>query len=189
MTRSRQTADWGSRAGLAKIVPSSVAVGSGTGSADTFGTVTFTGASSVSLNNVFSATYQNYKIIGNLSGSTGNTGDFRLRVSDADNSTSNYVRQTINADSTTLTAATQTSTSWTQFFIYGTTNVSIFEAIITNPFATERTAYFSRSTQEGTSLKIQGGTHNVSSSFTGFTLLAQSGNTISGTVRIYGFNN
>jgi hypothetical protein len=33
MTRSRQTADWGSRAGLAKIVPSSVAVGSGTGSA------------------------------------------------------------------------------------------------------------------------------------------------------------
>jgi hypothetical protein len=63
MTRSRQTADWGSRAGLAKIVPSSVAVGSGTGSSDTTGKVTFSGASTVSLNGVFTSSYRNYKII------------------------------------------------------------------------------------------------------------------------------
>ena len=66
MTRSRQTADWGSRAGLAKIVPSSVAVGSGTGSANSLGTVTFSGASSVSLNGCFSSTYDNYRLMLNI---------------------------------------------------------------------------------------------------------------------------
>jgi hypothetical protein len=152
-------------------------------------TTSFSAVASQSINDVFSATYQNYLILGNLSGSTGNPGDFRLRVSGADNSTNNYIRQTINADSTTLAAATQTSTLWTQFFVYSTADTSIFEAIITNPFATAKTGYFARSTQEGSSLKIQGGYHNVSSSFTGFTLLAQSGNTITGTVRVYGYNN
>ena len=63
MTRSRQTADWGSRAGLAKIVPTSVAVGSGTGSADSLGNVTFSGASSGSLNGCFTSTYDKYKIL------------------------------------------------------------------------------------------------------------------------------
>ena len=63
MTRSRQTADWGSRAGLAKIVPSSVAVGSGSGSFDANGAISFTGASSISINGCFSATYDVYKVL------------------------------------------------------------------------------------------------------------------------------
>jgi hypothetical protein len=66
MTRSRQTADWGSRAGLAKIVPTSVTVGSGSGSASALGTVTFSGCSSVSLNGVFSSAYNNYKVLVNV---------------------------------------------------------------------------------------------------------------------------
>jgi hypothetical protein len=90
MTRSRQTADWGSRAGLAKIVPSSVAVGSGTGSSDALGNVTFSGASSVSLNGVFNATYNFYKVL--VSGvSSGDVSlSLRLRTSGTDNTTANY---------------------------------------------------------------------------------------------------
>ena len=42
--------------GLIAIVPTSVAVGSGTGSSSGNGLVTFAGVSSVSLNGVFSAT-------------------------------------------------------------------------------------------------------------------------------------
>jgi hypothetical protein len=91
MTRSRQTADWGSRAGLAKIVPSSVAVGSGTGSASALGTVTFSAVSSVSLNDVFSSTYNHYRIVSDIQTSVANPElDFRYRVSGSDNSTSNY---------------------------------------------------------------------------------------------------
>ena len=175
--------------GLVDIIPSTISVSGGSGSISATGAVSFTSASAISLNDVFSATYQNYKLIANLSGSAGNYGNFRLRVGGADNTTSNYVRETLNADSASVAASTESTTSWTQFFVYSTTNNGTLEAIIYNPFATERTGYFARSSQEGTSLKIQGGYHNVSSSFTGFTLLSNSGNTISGTVRVYGYNN
>jgi hypothetical protein len=153
-------------------------------------TTSFSGVASQSINDVFSATYQNYIIRGNFSGSTGNYGNFRLRVSGADDSTSNYARQTINADSASLSTATESTTAWNQFFVYSTSNTGILEAIICNPFAAERTSYFSRATQDGTSLKIQGGRHNVTSSFTGFTLIPVTvGNTISGTIRVYGLAN
>jgi|694.fasta_scaffold125407_3 hypothetical protein len=90
MTRSRQTADWGSRAGLAKIVPSSVAVGSGTGSADSLGTVTFSGASSISLNGIFSATYRNYRVLLDFVNASETSVSMRLRASGSDLSTSVY---------------------------------------------------------------------------------------------------
>jgi len=53
--------------GTRLIIPSSVAVGSGSGSVSTSGTVTFSGASSVSINDVFSATYDTYQIVTDLS--------------------------------------------------------------------------------------------------------------------------
>ncbi len=178
------------KTGLVEIAPPTISVTGGSGSISATGAVSFTSASAISLNDVFSTTYQNYKIIGNISGSTGNYGNFRLRVGGSDDSTSNYARQTINADSASLATSTESTTSWTQFFVYSTSNTGILEAIIYNPFSTERTSYFSRSTQDGTSFKLQGGRHNVSSSFTGFTLIPlTSGNTISGTIRVYGFNN
>ena len=49
--------------GMKLVVPSSVAVGSGSGSVATQGTVTFSGASSVSINGCFSSTYDNYRIL------------------------------------------------------------------------------------------------------------------------------
>ena len=52
--------------GLKLLVPTSVAVGSGTGTANAAGQVTFTGASSVQLNGVFTTTYDNYKIVLNI---------------------------------------------------------------------------------------------------------------------------
>jgi hypothetical protein len=53
------------------------------------GTVTFTGASSVSLNGVFSSTYDNYRIV--FTTTTISNIFMRLRVSNADETTSQYV--------------------------------------------------------------------------------------------------
>ena len=77
--------------GMKMVVPTSVAVGSGSGSVDTNGAVTFSGASSVSLNGCFTSAYQNYSIIVN-DDSASATGYqlFRLRTNGTDNSTSNY---------------------------------------------------------------------------------------------------
>ena len=49
--------------GMKMVVPTSVAVGSGSGSVDAIGNVTFSSASSISVNNCFTSTYDNYRII------------------------------------------------------------------------------------------------------------------------------
>lgn len=49
-------------AGLVQLVPTSITVGSGSGAVNGNGQVTFSGASSIQLNGVFSATYDNYRI-------------------------------------------------------------------------------------------------------------------------------
>jgi len=148
-------------------------------------TVSFSGVSSQSFNDVFSATYQNYKVIGNFTATSSDANNMRLRVSGADNSANNYIRQVLSADSASVTGSTQTSTQFTQFWTGSSTNPSLLEAYFFNPFASEKTTVLSRASQDGTAMKHLGGVHTVSSSFTGFTLIAASGN-FSGTIRVYG---
>jgi hypothetical protein len=192
MTRSRQTADWGSRAGLAKIVPSSVAVGSGTGSADTFGTVTFSGCSSVSLNDVFSATYKNYSMLVRLTGSTSITLNYRLRVGGADNSAASYQRQSLTALSSTVTGGQGADQTTGRICANLLTAPSIIEASFFNPFETTATSGMFKTTISSTSGSLVGLDfctmgHDGSTSFTGLSLLPSTG-TITGTVSVYGYN-
>lgn len=77
--------------GLVPIVPASVTVGSGTGSVASGGMVTFSGASSVSLNNCFNGTYNNYKIICSAGSTTLGAGFyFRLRLGATDQTSSSW---------------------------------------------------------------------------------------------------
>jgi hypothetical protein len=64
--------------GLVPIVPSSVSVGSGSASVSSTGTVTFTGATSISLNSVFSSTYRHYRIVIDTPTTSG-TGNLTVR--------------------------------------------------------------------------------------------------------------
>ncbi len=77
---------------IVPIIPTSVAVGSGSGSFNaTTGNVTFTGATSISLNGVFSATYDKYIIVyksGVTSG--GVAASLRFRTSGTDNTAASY---------------------------------------------------------------------------------------------------
>lgn len=192
MTRSRQTADWGSRAGLAKIVPSSVAVGSGTGSASALGTVSFSGASSVSLNGCFNATYDNYVI--NFAGESFTGSDnfrMRLRVSGADNTTGNYF-STVRAFSNQQVQLFLGAHGDDKFFVgqFDSNYPSSLNMFINYPFATKKTAY------HGTGLCMQGGyqaaDHHAgmflpTTSFDGFTLYPAAG-TMTGTITVLGCN-
>jgi hypothetical protein len=191
MTRSRQTADWGSRAGLAKIVPSSVAVGSGTGSADSLGTVTFSGCSSVSLNDVFSATYQNYKIVINYSGTVSDYLYFRTRASGTDLSSSIYGRTVIIMDSAIgyLSSASQ-SAGWsgnTTANFNGSSEVNVY-----SPFESAVTRVFASGTNKRASntsaVFMHGNIIDNTTSYDGITFYPSSG-TVTGTIRVYGFNN
>ena len=53
------------QAGVTKIIPASVTVGSGSGSVDANGIVTFSGVSSLTLNTCFSSSYEYYQVLMN----------------------------------------------------------------------------------------------------------------------------
>ena len=194
MTRSRQTADWGSRAGLAKIVPSSVAVGSGTGSANTTGTVTFSGASSVSLNNVFSSAYTKYRILIDATLSVNDGFYFRLRANGTDSTTGIYGGQVLRADSTSAAAVRYTAnTVWDIDYTRNAGNL-LYEIELFNPFAASQTYGFSRYTAKLLAdtmqmyLVQQGLTHTANTSYDGFTLTTLTATTGTGTITVLGYN-
>ena len=191
MTRSRQTADWGSRAGLAKIVPTSVAVGSGTGSSDSLGNVTFSSVSSVSLNGCFSSVYNNYRIIINITSASG-TGDrirFQLRASGS-NTTSNYATNGFywqlnggasgleGTQSQYIVMGYSSGTSWTH-------NVSD----IISPFLSAPTATIGLTVRGDAYAVTSAGLQSDSTSFDGFTISPVNAVNITGTIRVYGYKN
>jgi len=61
----------------------------------------FSGSSAVNLNNIFTSTYANYKIIFNCTGSANGLLQIRFRVSGSDNSTTNYEWQRLSVYGTT----------------------------------------------------------------------------------------
>jgi hypothetical protein len=178
--------------GLKKVIPTSVAVGSGSGSVDATGTVTFTTASSVSLNDVFSATYNNYKVDINItSASTNNADTLRLRVAGADNSTSNYNYAGIFLRTTaaTIPYGNTNQTSFGDILAHNTNGNEVLTLNIYSPFVAERTKFNAASfDHDGTSLlsHFQAGVFAATTSFTGFTFLSGAG-TFTGKIRVYGY--
>jgi hypothetical protein len=175
--------------GLTLLIPSSVAVGSGTGTVSATGTVDFSGVSSVSINDVFSATYQNYKVLVTGTGSGLFDMQIRLRVSGSDDSTSNsYVSQYIQANSTTVTATRATANSF-NIGIFANVQRSVLEIDFFYPFTATPTNLkgISSSGENAALFRQTAGTHNQSTSYTGFTLFPSSGN-ITGEMSVYGYN-
>jgi hypothetical protein len=151
------------------------------------GAVSFSAASAVNVNNVFSSSYKNYKIfIQTTLNSGGANGLIRMRVSGADNTSANYFQQRINAFETTLSA--QRVTSQTSFSVYDIqASGSSAEITMFNPFDTAKTYYQSHGLYDAGSpeLNLRSGAFNATTSFDGFTLFPTTG-TITGTIKVYG---
>jgi hypothetical protein len=156
------------------------------------GRATFSGAATFSMDNVFSATYDNYiihvtnvvpAIFGNL--------DFRLRVAGTDNSSNNYTagRVYVGAFGSTALGSTNNSTAAAFTAVQITTGIDNSHATITvtNPFNAVKTGF--TSVGAGNLLDVNGGNMTVTTSYTGFTFLNSSGGNIAGTVRVYGLRN
>lgn len=188
MTKARDLASGGF--GLVLVKPSSVVGGTDNGK----GTINFTGVSSVSLNNVFSSTYDFYRIVTNIKGSTNLAVVLCMRVSNADNTTNNYrwAQQRLDVNGSTDNqwgnGVGQLNLCNTTTEFYGSQDL-----IVSYPFKTERTSI----SGTGTTLRANytalaevaiGGSFDLSTSFTGFSLIG-SGGTITGSVQVYGFNN
>jgi hypothetical protein len=153
---------------------------------------TFSGATTASVNNVFSASFDNYVIqISNVVPATFGNLALRMRVSGTDNASTNYTQGRIFVGSVGSSGQSSTNNSTANEFIVvqiptGLDN-SQATVTVTNPFTALRTGYTSLGS--GNLLDISGGNMTVTTSYTGFTLINTSGGNIAGTVRVYGLRN
>lgn len=155
-------------------------------------TTSFSAVASQSFNNVFSATYNNYLLHLNITGSTTITGvDMRLRVGGADNSSTIYARSQLLQDQTTVTGSRVTNqTSWQNVMGIVSTERTFTQLNVTQPFATFHSGMVGdviESINSGVYQKRSVWGTNVTTSFTGFTLFPGLG-TMTGTVSVYGYN-
>jgi hypothetical protein len=155
---------------------------------------TFSGATSVSVNSVFSATYANYLIQTNFtsSGSTDQMMSMRLRVGGVDATTAEYV---MDGTRSYPSSVAYFGGSLTSFQLHNISSVNANNASHTfdliSPAIANRTGIHSMgngytSATYGTNTIHMSGSHAPSTAYDGFTLFVTSGN-IAGTVKIYGY--
>lgn len=183
---------WGSIAGLTPIVPTSVAVGSGTATVGLNGKVTFTTVgTNISLNGVFSSKFDYYKIIFRALPTTGGSVmSFRMRASGTDASTGIYNNQgTIVTGGSSATINNNSLTSLN--FIVGNSGVysqATFE--MTNPFNATQTNFncISNGWNGAAQTSITfGGYVNSTVSYDGISFNLAS-TTSTGSLQVFGYN-
>ena len=158
--------------------------------------VSVSAASSVSLDNVFSSTYDNYIV--QLNFTTGSVGAesilMRMRVSGTDNTSSNYYWSLgyVSFTGTAAASAANSSgltTSFTVSYINssggGASTINLY-----NPFNTAVTRFHSigGGNTNGDAILSRGGNTSVTTSYTGATIFPVTG-TMTGTIKVYGLRN
>ena len=153
-------------------------------------TTSFSGVSSQSINDVFSTTYDNYKIVLNAIGSTAINIALRFRVSGSDVSTSTYQINFLFVSDTTVSTGRQLTNTSLALGDCGSSDRLALTADIHNPFLSVPTGvatYGVGNYPGANNLSIKSASQSGSTSFTGFTLLPNTGN-ITGNVSVYGYN-
>jgi hypothetical protein len=153
------------------------------------GGATFSGSSAVNVNDVFSATYNNYVFYVSFLGSSNQDFNMRLRVSGADNTSSNYTTQRTDIDGSTTAVARFTVTEWSIYT--GSTTGNFLKGTMYFPFESQATGaqiMFNRNLGTSMAGTTSFNVFNGSTSFTGFTMFPASG-TITGSVKVYGLAN
>jgi hypothetical protein len=175
---------------LSIITPTSIANSGGTASASG-GEVTFSGVNSVSLNGVFSATYDNYLVWIEADAASGNrTGRLRLRASGSDNTTSNYRSGYMYSGFSGSSTANDNRNNvdyWVGYYIIGTesTSQTIF---ISSPNLSKFTRFGSTFGMNDANAHFSG-TFAATTAFDGVTFFPETVDTFTGKIRVYGYAN
>ena len=159
-------------------------------------TTSFSGVASQSVNDVFSATYDNYRFILDIISTTSdNIIYMKMRSSGTDNSTNYY--SMMNGVRSDGSAFTQTENNVTTGFALtlcdsANSNQYGFNGDLCRPFLSATTmvrGINNSSTSTGIpASQSGGGLHAVVASYTSLNLIASAGN-MTGSIKIYGYNN
>jgi hypothetical protein len=155
------------------------------------GRTTASAVASVSLNDIFSTTYDNYRIVIAPNASTAFDLTMRMRVGGADNTTSNYNSQrfSVRPNSANFASGATNQTSFNNFLTVNSAEANGVSLDIYSPFLASPTKYSSLAhLHDPTSLftSMGGGVHFVASSFTGLTFTTTTGN-LTATIDVYGY--
>ena len=180
------------------VSPASVSVGSGSATVSGNGQISFSGASSVSVNNCFTATYNNYRIIFNPTASVGTDSslNFRYRAGGSDISTATYGSQRIVSFGTnTVSSANLTGNTMHPLSLITASYADVYYSVIEvhNPFLSRKKVFRTDINSLGSGgptfyLETHGGYNDTVTSFDGFSIFT-GGTSITGTIRVYGYAN
>jgi hypothetical protein len=150
----------------------------------------FTAATAVSFDNVFTSTYQNYRLLITATASAQSTLQMKLRVGGVD-STANYfyVMAHQRTNGTIITPSSGNPGVFAGINIIAASNKAHGVYDIFSPqIATPTDMTFSASSQDpsGPFITTGGFRHNVSTAYDGFTILPNAGN-ITGKVQLFGY--
>lgn len=172
--------------GMVLIKPTSITHSGTSASIGANGQVTFSAVTSLSLNGVFSADFDNYVVAYSLDVTSGGIGlRMRLRLSGTD-ATTNYTRQYLSVGGTSVTSgresgselgiggANQGYTNGTQIFIYG--------PALAQPTATRNITFMG---EGGAYIQDWANTHSTSTAYDGCTIFPSS-SSVTGKLAVYG---
>ena len=155
-------------------------------------TTSFSAVSSQSINDVFSATYDNYRILLRITSGSTNLGvRLRWRVSGSDASGASDYRNVVTGNASS--GSSQNGTSLLSYVDVGGANSTdgcITDFVVRNPNVAEKTFSISMGTYAYSTTYyniLTSGVHLLSTAYTGFTLSTDTG-TMTGSVSVYGFN-
>ena len=173
--------------GMDLITPTSVA---GSGVTLSGGEVTFSAATTISVNGVFTATYDNYRMVWESSLAAGEQSlGIRMRLSGTDNSSSNYTSQYLFADAASTGQGRQTGQT-----SHLATNISVNRTFgvtdIGSPALAQRTALITNSTVDASTptTRFYTGAQTQATAFDGISLIPAA-SSMTGKLRIYGLRN
>ena len=183
-------------AGLTIITPTSV---SGTGVTSSAGLITVSAATTITVNGVFSAAYDNYRVVTTLvsSAAAAISMNLRLAASGTPNSTSgNYYYASTGRVSDGSATTSSSGTTGTAFEIGSSgagfgqlgTSIDLF-----NPFAAQRASLSTQYSYMNTATIFYSfnlmGAMTVTTSYDGFQIATGSATTLTGSIRVYGYQN
>jgi len=141
-------------------------------------TTTFNAVSSVSVNGVFSSTYNSYYIL--LTRTAGSSTTMRMRSAGTDNSASSYELRGYYYGAS---QGNENITTATSFNISGGSGLAMASIVLTNPFLASNTfgtgLFHAVTIGEAASI-----VHSVASSFDGLSII---GTSITGNISVYGY--
>lgn len=178
--------------GLVVMTPTSIA-STGTGNSSSIGAngkVTFSSCETISLNGVFTSSYDNYLVSIRYVYGTNGYLSYRLRASGSDSTATAYTYNRVEADNTTVAAARETLTIGVIGYgsISQRSGISLF---MFGPNLAQPTAARSIAVSAYSNAYIYetATTHSVSTAYDGITLIDYSGaQSKTGAITVYGFN-